>query len=102
MSVYEPKPIKFGPPVPIETGRRAVPIIQPSRSKLERQAANDARPRPSGYVCGACGEQHCDCHPESGKRDPLDGLGAGIWRVVYVSLCVWAVIVTAWLVYVGK
>jgi hypothetical protein len=98
MSVYEPKPIKFGPPVPIETGRRAVPIIQPSRSKLERQAANDARPRPSGYVCGACGEQHCECRPESGKCDPLDGLGAGIWRVVYVSLCVWAIVVTAILV----
>jgi hypothetical protein len=80
----------------------AQPIIQPSRSKLERQAANDARPSPSGYVCGACGEQHCDCHPESGKRDPLDGLGAGIWRVVYVSLCVWAVAVTAWLVVFGK
>jgi hypothetical protein len=53
----------------------AQPIIQPSRSKLERQAANDARPRPSGYVCGACGEQHCECHPESASAIPWTGWG---------------------------
>jgi hypothetical protein len=74
----------------------AQPIIQPSRSKLERQAANE--PDPNLYGINANQGDGAIAR----KRDPLDGLGAGIWRVVYVSLCVWAVIVTAWLVYVGK
>jgi hypothetical protein len=68
----------------------AQPIIQPSRSKLERQAANE--PDPNLYGPNA--------RQGRGNRKAIDG--SGIVRAVYWSLCVWAVAVTAWLVVFGK
>lgn len=56
------------------------------------QAARKAALRPSSYVCGECGEEHCECnadtdpHPERRGMQALAGLlVAGVVGVLVLA-----------------
>lgn len=77
----------------------AAPILQESRTKLARRAANADALRPSGYRCVACGEERCDCETEraihAAHRRPAfgwAGLASLVLPAIGGALIVWVVL----------